>query len=109
MNTPQLDIFAALKAYTQTRQPVRRDVRPGLRPLSTESVGSSTLTWFLTVFFIFILSPILFLATFVFSATIFSPNLLQECFVLVKTSPLGATAIAAYFMVLLVVWGEFRC
>jgi len=51
MNTPQLDIFATLKAYVQTRQPVRCDVRPGLHPLSTESVRSSTLTWFLTVFY----------------------------------------------------------
>jgi len=106
---PILDIFAAPKAYAQIRQPARRDVRPVLHPSSTESVASSTLTWFLTVFFIFILSPILFLAVFVFSATILRPNLLREWFMLVKTSPLGATIIAAYFMVLLVLWGEFQC
>jgi hypothetical protein len=46
---------------------------------------------------------------FVFSATILCPNLLREWFMLVKTSPLGATIIAAYFMVLLVLWGEFQC
>ena len=52
------------------------------------------------MFSIFILSPILLLATFVVSATILCPNHLQECFIFVKTSPLGAMVIAAYFMVL---------
>jgi hypothetical protein len=105
---PILDILAAPKAYAQMHQPVWHDVQPVLCPSSTESVMLSTLTWFLTMFFFFILSSILLGAS-IFLATILGPNLLQECFILVKASLLGATIIAAYFMVLLVVWGEFWC
>jgi hypothetical protein len=113
LDSPISDVVTTPKAYAQTRQPDRHDVQPVLRPSSSGSVASSTSTWFLTVFIIFVLSPLLSLAALVFSATIFGPTLgpklLEECLVLLKTSPLGATVIAAYFMVLLAVWGEFWC
>jgi len=109
LDSPVLDVLAAPKAYAQTRQPDRHNVRPVLCPSSAESVASSTSTWFLTVFIIFVFSPLFLLAALVFLATTLGPKLSEECLMLVKTSPLGATVIAAYFMVLLVVWGEFQC
>ena len=106
---PILDVLAApVKTYAQTHQCDPHEARPVLRLSSAESVASSTLTWFLTVFLLFIFSPLLLLTALVSSAKLFDPNLMEECLVWVKTSPLGATVIVVYYLILLAAWGEFH-
>jgi len=101
-----LDILAAPKAYAQTRQP-DRTVWPMLLPSSTKSVTSSPWIWFITVFSIFTILPIA-LVFVIFSGTFLNQILSEECFVLLRISPLGATAILSYFMVLLLTWGMYK-
>jgi len=101
-----LDILAAPKAYAQTCQP-DQTVWPMLLPSSTKSVASSPWIWFLTVFSIFTILPIA-LVFMIFSGTFLNQILSEECFVLLRISPLGATAILSYFMVLLVTWGMYK-
>jgi hypothetical protein len=53
----------------------------------------------------FIFSPIALIALFKMSTSMVNHSISDQCFALLRTSPFGATAISAYFMAVLFIWG----
>ena len=80
-----------------------QDVKPVLSPSSTQSVSNWAPTWFLFVSLIFGL-PITLTVVLFPLASIFSPTLLEICIQILKISPLRASILVGYFLVVLFLW-----
>jgi len=96
-----LDVLATPKAYAQTRRPDQL-IRPVLLPSTTTSIASKAWTWFFAITSIFILFPAAFVTSLV---SFFNLNFCEEFFEMLKVSPLGATVISGYFVLVFVTWG----
>ena len=87
-------------------QDLDRNVKPALSPSSTQSVANSAPTWFLFVSLIFGLPIGLIVALFPL-AGVFWPTLLETCIHILKISPLGASLLIGYFLVILFLWSAY--
>ena len=125
-----IDIISALKVHAHTRNPGRPS-RALLRPLSERTIGFSPVAWALSIVLLFgtafLIAPLLILcitASALFGFTSFGNALptvtllisvlkiLSVAFLdisisLLRISPLGATALIGYFMLVIVLWCMF--
>lgn len=125
-----IDIISALKVHAHTRNPGRPS-RAVLRPSSKRTIGFSPVAWFMSIVLLFgtpvLIAPLLIpcitasllsgftsfgsplpTITLLISASKILGNAFLDIFIsLLRISPLGATALIGYFMLVIVLWCMF--
>ena len=81
-------------------------MKPVLSPSSTQSVVNLVPTWFLFTLLIFSLL-IALMVVLLPLVGVFCPTLLETCIHILKTSPLGASLLIGYFLMVLFLWSAY--